>query len=802
MLFGLAACGKGGKNAQTADAGETTSDAGAVQAQQSVPGWKSSFMTLQADSMWGLRPVIYTDDGLYATASVVLGRREIPAGQVEEYEGQYDIYGSVICFIDNSGKVTVLPNYVPELPEADNGRKDFYSYCTLGYPVLNSDGNLAVLQTCESGWYSGPDAVYGNTAYYQDNYYYHQVRTEYRILSTDGTELSRAEVRIEPMDAYLNISSVAAGPDGSILAAMDASLLCIGKDGTVLWSADTANYLTGVVTLADGRVAVTTYENEEPVLRILDLDTHKLGESRAIPDSVWSPIPGNGKYDLFYSGGLALYGLRIGETPEPILNWLDCDINGQTLDTGTLSVSEDGTVRGLVSDYVGENEVSQLFTIRWTGDGGTPQKNVITFAQLDFYPDYSIVNRVLHYNRTHDDVRIAFTDYSLYNGDDTSGSRAKLTEDLLAGNAPDIVPVGDLPYRFLAARGLLADLYPLLDADSELKRSDFFPNVLAALECDGGLYQAVSGFTVNTLSGPKDLVGSAQGWTYDDFFAALNQMPAGSSILEQYMVQSDVLTVLLSLNYDRFVDWEKGEADFESDEFKQLLSFVNCFPRDVDWDSIGDDSEVLSTADRIRMRSQMLLQSFLYSPDALIWSDVDLGSDEMTYVGWPVGEGIGSMLRMDSGYAISSSCRNRDAAWAFLRTLLTAEGQQNTGSLPTNRGAYDAQVQSLMTEDYERDANGEPILDAAGQPLRKAIVTWYDDDSVPHYVYSMTQDQADRALSVIENCTRMAGFDDAVFNIVYEESEYYFSGVRSVDDVARLIQSRVSSYMSEQLFEG
>ena len=53
-----------------------------------------------------------------------------------------------------------------------------------------------------------------------------------------------------------------------------------------------------------------------------------------------------------------------------------------------------------------------------------------------------------------------------------------------------------------------------------------------------------------------------------------------------------------------------------------------------------------------------------------------------------------------------------------------------------------------------------------------------------------TAEEADRALSVIENCSRMANYDDAVFNIVYEEAEYYFSGERSVDDVVRLIQFR------------
>ena len=735
-----------------------------------------------------------------STASKILGKRVIPEGKSEEYAGQYDIYGTVICFVDSNGKVAVLPNYVPEMPEPDNGRKDFYSYCTLGTPVMNRDGNFEVLVTREASWYVGPDAVFGNTEYYQDNYYTRETRTEYVILSADGTELSRATVNITPGDAYLNISEVAAGPDGSILVTMDRELLCIGKDGAVLWTVSGDNTLTGVYTLADGTVAVTGYESSDlKMLRTVNFEKHSLEDSRSIPESVWSPVPGNGDYDLYYSSGFALYGLRIGETPERILDWLDCDINGQTLDAGALSISADGTVRGLVSDYVGEREVTQLFTVTRAAEGSMKAKGVLTMAQLQFYPDYTLVNRVLRFNRSHDDVRIAFRDYSVYNTEyDQSVGLNYLLDDILSGNAPDIIPMDDLPYRQLAFRGLLEDLYPFLDADRELNRGDFFPNVLAALECGGGLYQALPGFTVNTVGGPASLVGASRGWTYDGFNAAWQRMPAGSTVLEPYVTQYDALTAMLSLNFDRFVNWETGEADFESDEFKQLLGFVRIFPEDYNW----EDGDMLSTDERIALGRQMLLQSFLYSPDSLLWNDVGRNAGNYTYVGWPVAEGVGSMLRPDGGFALSSRCPDKDAAWEFLRGLLTEAGQQEIGTLPTNRKVFDARLQDLMTVEYLTNSDGSPLLDANGLPVQKSLVSWFDEDGTEHSISAMSQAEADEVLSIIESSTRLAGYDGAIFDIVYEEAQAFFDGARSVDDAARLIQSRVGSYMSEQLFRG
>lgn len=781
LFFSLAACGK--------EKPAPTDAAGTVKAENLyTPEWESSFQPLQSDRLWSLRPVFYTDSGFYATATVSLGQAN--AGEEERY-------GTVICFVDQSGKVEVLPNYSPDLPAANNGMKDFYSTCTPGRPVMTADGKLALLEIRETGWYAGPDAVYGNTAYYQPDYLYREQSIEYLTLDTDGNVLSRVPVNLDPGDAFLNISDVAAGPDGSILAGLDKELLCIGREGSVLWKAQAADYITGLLTLADGTVAITTSEGGKPVLCTLDPAAHSLSAGREIPETVWSPIPGNGEYDLFFSGGLALFGLKIGEEPVPILNWLDCDINGQTLDAGALSVGEDGTVRGLVSDYEDGREVTQLFTLK-KADGTAKSKSVLSLAQLQFYPDYTLINRILRFNRSHEDVRIVLRDYSLYDmGEDTSAAAERLMADIAAGNAPDLLPLEELPYRQLAARGLLQDLNPWLDKDKELQREDFVPNVLSALECGGGLYQVVPGFTVETLLGSADLVGTEPGWTYEDFFSAYAQMPAGADILNPNSLRDDVLSMLLRVNYDRFVDWQNGEADFESDEFKQLLQFAALFPADEG--QTGDDALALSAAERILSRQQMLDWLNFYAPETLLWNKLDFGDAPVTCVGWPSESGNGNVLRMDPGYAMSSSCRDPETAWEFLRSFLTEDGQREVSSLPTNRKVLDRRLEDLMTVETLTDSNGNQLLDEAGQPVRRSLITWYDEAGTEHRIESLSRTQADEFLALIEGCGKMSGYDNAVFSLVAELAEPYFLGTQSVDDTARLIQSKVSVYMDEML---
>ena len=136
---------------------------------------------------------------------MTLGRREAAEGEVEEYEGQFNIYGSMLYFVSKDGKIEPLPKYVPVPPMSNPGNyKDFYSYQNLGTPVLNNDGNLMLLQMEGAGWFEGPESVYGTEEQYTGDYYHNEQNYDVVILSPEGEELSRAPVDLDTANTWLN----------------------------------------------------------------------------------------------------------------------------------------------------------------------------------------------------------------------------------------------------------------------------------------------------------------------------------------------------------------------------------------------------------------------------------------------------------------------------------------------------------------------------------------------------------------------------------------------------------------------
>lgn len=801
MALGLTACG----SQQAAPAQETQSAQSTQNTQSdstSTPAasdyaWKSSFLPIALEEDTPIQPVLFTDDGIYATGQVTLGRREAVEGEVEEYEGQFNIYGSMLYFISKDGKIEPLPKYVPVQPTANTeNRRDFYSYHNLGTPVVNAEGNLMMLEMEGAGWFEGPDSVYGTGEQYMGNYYHNEQNYDIVILTPEGEELSRAPIDLDTTNVWLNTYNVAKDPNGNLIVLMDTTLQAIAPDGSIAWSMQTDNYINSMVTLADGSIAVMLYGDRGPELRPLDIEKKELGESFPIPDSAWSLFPGDENFDFYYTSGLFLYGFKLGgEEPVPVLNWLSCDINGDAVANQAMKISSDGTITGVTTDYSGGSIDSQLFTLTRVPADSLPKKQILTVAQLEYNPDYQLTNRMVRFNRTHDNVRLEYQDYAQYNTEnDYSAGITKFNTEVMAGNLPDIIPTGQIAYRQIASKGLLEDLYPYLDQDPDLKREDFFPNLLSALEVNGGLYQIVSGFSVETLCGAASIVGDTPGWTYDDFNAALEKMPEGCTPLEPYVTRDQVLSSLLYADMDNFVDWTSGKVNFESDNFKQLLQFVKQFPAEYNWDE-HDNSE--NTQDLLRQGRQMLTQTYLYGLDSILWNGANFGG-KATYIGWPTSSGVGSIMRFENGFAMSKTCADKDAAWEFFRSMLTESGQANQYNIPSNRNVFNKQLEDFMTPRYRKDANGNILLDENGEKIEESRGGWIDDSGVEHNIYAMTQEQADEVLSIIETCTKVASYDTSIYDIVNEQAQAFFADQKSIDEVARLIQSKANIYVNEQ----
>ena len=807
MVLALTACGSSGQgsapaqetqSAQSTQNTQTSQSGGTSSSAASEYAWKSSFLPItREDDDTPIQPILFTDDGVYASGQVTLGRREASEGEVEEYEGQFNIYGSMLYFITKDGKLEPLPKYVP-VPPRDNPEnyKDFYSYQNLGTPIVNADGNLMLLQMEGAGWFEGPESVYGTEEQYTGDYYHNEQNYDVVILSPEGEELSRAPVDLDTTNTWLNTYNIAKDPDGNLIVVMEMTLQAIAPDGSIAWSMQLDNYVNSMVTLADGSVAVMLFGDKGPELRPIDFEKKELGESFPIPDSAWTLFPGDENYDFYYTSGMFLYGFKLGEAePVPVLNWMSCDINGDSVASQALKISSDGSIMGITTDYSGGSIDTQLFTLTRVPADSLPKKQILTVAQLEYNPDYQLTNRMVRFNRSHDNVRLEYLDYSQYNTEsDFTAGITKFNTEVMAGNLPDIIPTNQIAYRQIASKGLLEDLYPYLDKDPELKREDFFPNLLSALEVNGGLYQVVSGFSVETLCGAASIVGDTPGWTYDDFNAALEKMPEGCTPLEPYVTRDQVMSSLLYADMDSFVDWTTGKVNFESDNFKQLLQFVKQFPAEYNWDE-HDNSE--STQDLLRQGRQMLTQTYLYGLDSILWNGANFGG-QATYIGWPTSSGVGSIMRFENGFAMSRSCADKDAAWEFFRSMLTESGQTNQYNIPSNRNVFNKQLEDFMTPRYRKDADGNILLDENGEKIEESRGSWIDDSGVEHHIYAMTQEQADEVLSIIETCTKVASYDTSIYDIVNEQAQAFFADQKSVDEVARLIQSKANIYVNEQ----
>ena len=399
-------------------------------------------------------------------------------------------------------------------------------------------------------------------------------------------------------------------------------------------------------------------------------------------------------------------------------------------------------------------------------------------------------------------MRIEVIDYSQYNTDeDNNAGLNKLTTEIMSGSLPDILSLQGMPYQQLAAKGLLVDLYPFMDADSEISRDDFLPNVLQALEENGKLCSTVSTFNIVTLAGAAQIVGDKPGWTYDDVKDALAKMPEGCTVLDQFTTSGDILRDVLTLDADYYVDWTTGQCRFDSPEFADLLEFSRLFPNAFDSANFNWD-EYQSDEARISEGKQLLTRLYLGSFDDIASTEAQFGGN-LTYIGFPTASGVGSYLNVSSCYGISSSCADKEAAWQFLRGFMTEKGLENQNyyyGFPANRNLLDKQLKEAMTVEYEKDENGNYKLDPeTGEriPVSRGGF-WMEGMDEPMEIYALTQEQADKLMEVINTATKLYSQNTAVLNIITEQTDAFFAGQKTAEEVGKLVQGKMSIYVNEQ----
>ena len=678
--------------------------------------------------------------------------------------------------IDGSN-VAPLPNYVaPSSPFSD-------ALGTVNVSTMNADddGNLWVV---ESGWFfrfNLPDDFDGDP---WDRYQYYEDLgsvSSIRQLTETGAEMLTIDIaQISDGFDWFHVSAFNIDSAGNLYIGSNEGVFVLNNQGEILFRLTVDDWVDQLMRLTDGSVAYYGWSDSGPrgwsrVLRPINLATRDWGEDIELPENAWDIFPGAGDYSFLYTNSNNLFGIdaESGESVK-ILNWLESNVNINSAEN--LSILPDGRIICTNTIWTNRgNSKTEVIVLTRIPYADLPERTVLTLAAVWLSSD--LRTSIVEFNRTSQTHRIFVVDYSEFNNEEDGWDAGliRLSTEIISGKIPDILDVSNLPFNQYVARGLLVDLYPFIDADPELNRSDLVEAVFRTAEMDGHLYRLFPSFGVSTVVGNPAVLGSYPGWNMDEFLAVLDANPRADVPMGSWLTKENFFRQAVMLSIDDYVDWATGDVSFDSGAFAQLLEIADRFPEDYDYGD-GMDMGFGGFGDGLVASGRQIMTDMHISAfEWLIYTKVEYGG-ELVYKGFPNEGRNGHTLQIWSSLAVTSACTDKDGAWDFMRTFLLEEWQTETlyYSLPTNQAAFDKVVAQAMEEpEYE---------------------TWYGDVQIG----ALTQAEIDQVLDMINNASGIASYDEALMNIIMEGAQDFFSGRSSAEAAAGVVQNRASIYVAEQ----
>ncbi len=599
------------------------------------------------------------------------------------------------------------------------------------------------------------------------------------IRTLDITEDLKTKESEEGYPAY--ISSIVCDKEHNILVTdSDSFIMAWDKEGNKIGEIPLDTWGNGLVASEDGSVYYLGMDEMswDNVLFPVLINEKKLGDKIGNLSGMYAndvSIDKNQVILMSAENELLMYDVKNDEE-KTVLNWLDYNVNG--MDIRMVRMLEDGKIMAYTESYSGDNTVSEIVVLE-ESDGEQEEKIILTYAT--FGNDSDIASAIIRFNQNSDKYRIKVVDY--YDEEDWETGRNAYEEAILDGSSCDIFSVNTDEYKSFARKGLYADLSELMNNDPDVKREDYFENILKAFEVDGKLYAMPTSFNINTLVGKTAIWGEERA-DMKKFVEVAGKLPKDSYLMEGISKSGWLYTALMA-GFDNYINWETGECSFASPEFIELLETANSFPKEYNWDSVTGSTPQLLESNKIALYTEYMSQITDYQLTKVLFGE------PITNVGFPGAPGNGSIITgYSSLFAISEQCENKEGAWEFVKYMISEDYQSNyiEWSIPIHKGAFDKRMEKAMEKGFYKNEDGEEV---------EAPVMTYGWQDVTVEVYAATQEDVKEFRAIIEGAQTTASMDTEIMTMIEEETAPFFDGKKSAKEVADIIQGRVKIYVNE-----
>ena len=359
----------------------------------------------------------------------------------------------------------------------------------------------------------------------------------------------------------------------------------------------------------------------------------------------------------------------------------------------------------------------------------------------------------------------------------------ELKLSLAAGDAPDLISLDGFDYEIYADKGVFCNLYDWLDADPALSSDALLTPILKAMEwSDHTLYQISPSFYLQSMYVSPSVWDAEQPFTLPNIAQWMEEHP-DAAFTAYADTPGDLLSLLLDGCMDDYVNYTERTCDF-GDSFVQLLTDVSSWAERDSENAILEENAFQSGSLLCGWNQLKSFDGFHALLDQGLTVSVGFpGQDHASVF-------AGSVMR----YAICSGTDHTDLAWQFIQTTLSADYQKTVPWLPLLKSEWDRRAQKAMEETPPAvtEAYLNPADAALGGNTATAAVT------LPP-VCGLTQEELDSMRALVDQVSGFGGNTDLELRtIIFDEVDAYFSGQKSAQDTADVIQNRAEIYLSEQ----
>ncbi|WP_434751017.1 extracellular solute-binding protein [Paenibacillus amylolyticus] len=407
-------------------------------------------------------------------------------------------------------------------------------------------------------------------------------------------------------------------------------------------------------------------------------------------------------------------------------------------------------------------------------------RTVLTLSVTESNPFYQTVEKKFEEKYPEIDLQInAYKTGEQWGQGEFEKYRNSMNTAMLSGKSMDIIEIDSLPLKEYVSKGFLLNMNDLLKQDQTLDKNDLQMNILNGLKMNDGMYTIPLGYMLRVFVGDEAMLNKADAqfddktWNWKEFEKVSKEVIQKENGQDKIYALASyppelLFQEMLYENYAAFVDPSAQKATFDSPEFVNMLEQVKQMYQDK-----------IVTSEESKRGNQIFSSTPITSPIDFIEGPYMLFDQPKLLQSPQAGENgnrKGSRISIMAQFAIHAKSPVKDEAWKFINFLLSEEVQmlQDREGFSMLKSVNEKKIEEL----HEKVKNGEYKL-SSGEMAK-----------VPDEQFTVFK-------QVVQSADQYVDLDVKVLGIAGEESLAFFGGQKTAEEVAKLIQNRVTTYLNE-----